>query len=157
MVSPDGLTSWSGRLQLFSMVSGLFRKRLMKSVTPGLRDALLAAAPGRASEEMLFPLFAEYVLSEHGREIKRYRHALKLIASFSFSLVASQSHSPVAVPYGPAANRAVKLPQGPKLYRGGRNLSFSFIARHIAVQERRRLALASLAAGAASCAAGKGQ
>ena len=57
------------------MVSGLFRKRLLKSVTPGLRDALLAAPPGRATEELLFPLFAEYVLNEHGREIKRYRHA----------------------------------------------------------------------------------
>lgn len=55
------------------MVSSAFRKRLMKSPAAGVRDALLGAAPGRASEELLFPLFAEYVLNEHGREIKIYR------------------------------------------------------------------------------------
>ena len=57
------------------MVSLLFRKQLLKNATPELRDALLAAAPGAATEDALFPLFAEYVLSEHGREIKRYRCA----------------------------------------------------------------------------------
>lgn len=61
-------------MQLFSIVSSLFRKQLLKSTTPGLREALLAATPGRPTEELLFPLFAEYVLNTHGREIKSYRY-----------------------------------------------------------------------------------
>ena len=54
------------------MVSSLFRKRLLKAMTPALRNALLTAPAGRASDDLLFPLFAEYVLNEHGREITRY-------------------------------------------------------------------------------------
>ena len=60
-------------MQLFSMVAALFRKQLLKAATPQLRDALLAAQPGRDTEELLFPLFAEYVLAHHGAEILRYR------------------------------------------------------------------------------------
>ena len=55
------------------MVAALFRKQLLKAATPQLRDALLAAQPGRETEDLLFPLFAEYVLAHHGAEILRYR------------------------------------------------------------------------------------
>ena len=55
------------------MVAALFRKQLLKAATPDLRDALLAAPSGRQTEELLFPMFAEYVLSHHGAEIMQYR------------------------------------------------------------------------------------
>jgi hypothetical protein len=59
--------------QLFSLVSALFRKQLLKAATPELCGALLAAPAGRDTEELLFPLFAEYVLAHHGAEILQYR------------------------------------------------------------------------------------
>ena len=61
------------------MVAALFRKQLLKAATPQLRDALLGAQPGRETEELLFPLFAEYVLAHHGAEILRYRWSARSI------------------------------------------------------------------------------
>lgn len=54
-------------------MSALFRKQLLKAATPELCGALLAAPAGRDTEELLFPLFAEYVLAHHGAEILQYR------------------------------------------------------------------------------------
>lgn len=41
-------------------------------MTPELRDALMAAAPGEAEKE-LFQLFAPFALTHFSEEIKNYR------------------------------------------------------------------------------------
>ena len=69
----DAVVGTSHHLQLYGKAAADFRKRLLRGMTPGLREALLAAADLDAVQELLFPYFAEFALATYPKEIAAYR------------------------------------------------------------------------------------
>eukprot|EP00897_Mesotaenium_endlicherianum_P010532 jgi/Mesen1/9507/ME000637S08952 len=59
--------------KFFPMAAARFRKFVLRTVGPELRDSLMALGPTVRAEEYLFPLFAEYCFNEFPEEIKAYR------------------------------------------------------------------------------------
>lgn len=60
-------------MQLYAPAATEFRKRLLKGITPGLRETLLDARGEEAVADVLFPYFAEFVLANYSGEIAAYR------------------------------------------------------------------------------------
>ena len=60
-------------LQLFNTAVNELEDFLLRSVTPQLAGAFLANSPGRAAEDALFNLFAEYVVYNYSQELQAYR------------------------------------------------------------------------------------
>uniref|UniRef100_A0A061RJP5 RNA helicase n=2 Tax=Tetraselmis sp. GSL018 TaxID=582737 RepID=A0A061RJP5_9CHLO len=65
--------------EIFLQVTSHFKKVVRRGITPALRDALMQVGPGEASQQLLFPLFAEWVLKEYKDEIANYREMVKSV------------------------------------------------------------------------------
>ncbi|GBG63211.1 hypothetical protein CBR_g36979 [Chara braunii] len=58
---------------LFRSSSAKFKKLVLRAMVPELRDMILKLGPTREAEYFLFPLFTEYCLDLHRREIEEIR------------------------------------------------------------------------------------
>ena len=60
-------------MQLFNQATDELERFLLDSITPKLAEAFVANPSGRVSEDALFGLFAEYVVSNYSQELQTYR------------------------------------------------------------------------------------
>lgn len=70
-------------LQLFNTATDELETFLLDCITPKLAEAFVACPAGKVSEEALFGLFAEYVVSNYNQELQTYRYDNKNPVSFT--------------------------------------------------------------------------
>lgn len=61
-------------MQLFNEAVEALEDFLLASVTPELARAFVRNSPGKAAEDALFGLFAEYVVYNYSKELQAYRY-----------------------------------------------------------------------------------
>lgn len=60
-------------MQLFNKAVEALEEFLLQSVTPSLARAFVVHSPGKAAEDPLFNLFAEFVVHNYSQELQAYR------------------------------------------------------------------------------------